>query len=225
MAKTIGVILEVGKKKTFAVALDWPGWSRVGKDEETALQALIDYGRRYQRALGRAGEGLTLPKDASQLKIVERLRGDVTTDFGTPGRIPKSDGRPMSEAELERQQAILMACWQTFDKVARAAKGKALRTGPRGGGRDLNRMISHVFEAEHAYLVRLGWTASWRNRPDDEWLPDRKEILAGVAASARGELPKKGPRGGRRWPARYYLRRAAWHILDHAWEIEDRIGK
>jgi len=25
------------------------------------------------------------------------------------------------------------------------------------------------------------------------------------------------------WPARYYVRRAAWHVLDHAWEIEDRL--
>jgi hypothetical protein len=26
-----------------------------------------------------------------------------------------------------------------------------------------------------------------------------------------------------RWPPRYVVRRAAWHVLDHAWEIEDRI--
>jgi len=25
------------------------------------------------------------------------------------------------------------------------------------------------------------------------------------------------------WPARYYVRRAAWHVLDHAWEIVDRL--
>jgi hypothetical protein len=39
----------------------------------------------------------------------------------------------------------------------------------------------------------------------------------------RGELAERGPRGGIRWPARYYVRRAAWHVLDHAWEIEDRL--
>jgi hypothetical protein len=27
---------------------------------------------------------------------------------------------------------------------------------------------------------------------------------------------------GTAWPARYVLRRMAWHVLDHAWEIEDR---
>ncbi|HEV2372237.1 MAG TPA: hypothetical protein VGS19_08715 [Streptosporangiaceae bacterium] len=24
------------------------------------------------------------------------------------------------------------------------------------------------------------------------------------------------------WPARYTLRRLTWHVLDHAWEIEDK---
>lgn len=221
----IEICLEIGKKRSFAVALDWPGWSRAGKDAGSALQALVDYGPRYLSALGEAAKGLKLPKDPAGLKVVERLNGDMTTDFGTPGSIPKSDSRPMGAAEIKRQQAILIACWRTFDKAARTAKGKALQTGPRGGGRDLNRIINHVFEAEHAYLVRLGWKAGWTEGPDEAWLPDREDILAGVEACARGELPTRGPRGGRRWPARYYLRRAAWHILDHAWEIEDRLVK
>jgi hypothetical protein len=39
-----------------------------------------------------------------------------------------------------------------------------------------------------------------------------------------GELPDFGPRGGERWPALFAIRRSAWHALDHAWEIEDRLG-
>ena len=27
-----------------------------------------------------------------------------------------------------------------------------------------------------------------------------------------------------KWTARYFLRRAAWHVLDHVWEIEDKSG-
>ena len=42
------------------------------------------------------------------------------------------------------------------------------------------------------------------------------------AASAHGEVASHGPRGGVRWSARYFVRRAAWHALDHVWEIEDR---
>lgn len=219
--KPLEVCLEVGKKRTFAVALDWPGWSRGGKDEASALQALVDYGPRYQRALGESAKGLKLPESISELKVVQRMKGDTTTDFGTPGTVPARDKLPMDEPEIKRQQHILLACWRAFDAVASSAKGKALQTGPRGGGRDLNRIISHVFEAEHAYLLRLGWTPSLKGS-EEVVLPDRKQILAGVAASAHGELPTQGPRGGRRWPARYYVRRSAWHLLDHAWEIEDR---
>jgi hypothetical protein len=54
------------------------------------------------------------------------------------------------------------------------------------------------------------------------WKDARAAILEGLAASAAGKLPAKGPRGGSRWTARYFVRRVAWHALDHAWEIEDR---
>jgi hypothetical protein len=43
-----------------------------------------------------------------------------------------------------------------------------------------------------------------------------------LSAVACGEPVRTGPRGGVRWTARYYVRRSAWHVLDHAWEIEDR---
>ena len=35
--------------------------------------------------------------------------------------------------------------------------------------------------------------------------------------------PLPDPRTTKRpWSPRYAVRRAAWHVLDHAWEIEDR---
>jgi hypothetical protein len=49
-------------------------------------------------------------------------------------------------------------------------------------------------------------------------------VIDGLRASARGEIPAKGPRGGMRWTARKFARRLAWHAIDHAWEIEDRAG-
>jgi hypothetical protein len=27
-----------------------------------------------------------------------------------------------------------------------------------------------------------------------------------------------------RWPLPYLVRRTAWHVLDHAWEVEDKGG-
>jgi hypothetical protein len=56
------------------------------------------------------------------------------------------------------------------------------------------------------------------------WPSIQKAFIAAARARAHGELPDQGPRGGKRWPARYAIRRSAWHALDHAWEIEDRAG-
>ena len=44
LAGKIDVYIETGSKKTFASALDWPGWARSGSDEAAAVQALMDYG-------------------------------------------------------------------------------------------------------------------------------------------------------------------------------------
>jgi hypothetical protein len=155
----------------------------------------------------------------------------MTTDFGAPDVAPARDALPLEEPELRRQTALLRACWQAFDAAVSAASGQELRRGPRGGGRDLDAMVLHVLNSEAAYLSRIG--AKWTAPPGTEADPSRalRELrpeagrfaLAALAASARGEVPAVGPRGGARWPARYFVRRAAWHVLDHAWEIEDRL--
>jgi hypothetical protein len=40
MAASTPVYPEVGSRRTFAGALDWPGWCRSGRKEELALEAL-----------------------------------------------------------------------------------------------------------------------------------------------------------------------------------------
>ncbi len=42
-----------------------------------------------------------------------------------------------------------------------------------------------------------------------------------IAAVLR-EPSDGSPIEGRKWNRRYAARRVAWHVLDHAWEIEDR---
>jgi hypothetical protein len=223
--KAFNAYLEGGKSRTFAGVLEWPGWCRSGRDEEAALQTLADYGLRYSRVVHGAKLKFQSPNDASAFKVVERLKGDATTDFGAPGAPPSCDAEPLDDAEHKRFQAILRACWRAFDAACEAAKGKQLRKGPRGGGRDREAIMKHLMESDRGYLRALGWRLE---QIDGEALElaigrTRDVMIEGLAASVRGEIPAKGPRGGTRWTPRYFVRRTAWHVLDHTWEIEDRI--
>lgn len=218
------VYLEVGRKRTFAGAIEWPGWCRSGRDEESALRTLFDYGRRYVRALGTGRLGFLLPESAAAFVVVERLPGNATTDFGAPAIAPSSDQRPVDDAELEHLTKLLQACWRAFDGAVLGAQGKELCKGPRGGGRASDEIVRHVLESDGGYLARLGSkAASTRDDdPHEAMRRTREAVLEALASAAAGDVPARGPRGGVRWTARYFVRRVAWHVLDHAWEIEDR---
>ena len=127
----------------------------------------------------------------------------------------------MDDGDLERTGAILRASWRAFDAAVAQARGKRLAKGPRGGGRTLDAIVAHVVGAEEGYLGGLGWKPPTRPKTTEQL---RAAVLDGMAASARGEIPARGPRGGKRWTPRHFARRLAWHALDHAWEIEDRAG-
>jgi hypothetical protein len=219
------IFVETGKKRVFAGAVEWPGWCRSGRDEAAAIQALLDYGPRYWRAVGSSELGFATPEQESIFSVVERVAGNSTTDFGAPDASLSSDRDPIDASELRRFQAILNACWAAFDEAVKAAEGRQLRKGPRGGGRESRGIIDHVLMADEAYLKRIGWKTENVEADDVETglIRIRAEILDGLAAAAHGELPGVGPRGGKRWAPRFFVRRVAWHVTDHAWEIEDRI--
>jgi hypothetical protein len=224
LTRRIPVYLEVTRKRTFAGAVEWPGWCRSGKTPELALEALVAYADRYADVVAHSRVGFERPGSVDDLEVVERLTGNATTEFGAPGVPPRADSRPLPPAELKRQTAILEASWRAFDRAAEAARGVELTKGPRGGGRDLPKMANHVFEAEEGYVGALG------SRPPR--LPDaspdmrsaalRASAVAALAARAAGK-PVADPRDTKHpWLPRFYVRRSAWHALDHAWEIEDR---
>lgn len=194
------VYLEVGSKKVFACSVDWAGWCRSGKTEEAALEALADYAERYAVVPERAG--LRFPKSATSFDVVERLKGDATTDFGAPGAIPKFDRDALTKRQAEKLALLLEGAWSYFDEVVAGAPA-SLRKGPRGGGRDRDKMAAHVADSEQGYSRQLGLAIEDRNR-------------AGILAALRAAD------AGTRWPPRYAARRMAWHVLDHAWEMQDR---
>jgi hypothetical protein len=224
-SRLIDTSVETGETKTFAAALDWPGWARSGRGEAAALQTLADYAPRYARVL--KGTTLTFPArvDVTALKVVGRVKGNTATDFGALNVPLDHDDAPVNADELARWQAILSACWDTFDAAVEAAQGKTLRKGPRGGGRDLLRIGEHIRDVNNSYLSNLGGKVKLSKPGEafDTLPPIREAILATLIAAVNGELPSVGPRGGKRWTPRYFVRRLAWHELDHTWEIEDRI--
>jgi hypothetical protein len=214
-ARPVDVVLEVGAKRVFATAVDWPGWSRSGRSEEAAVEALVSYADRYAPVIGSAG--LSLPARPT-VNVVERVKGDATTDFGAPGTACRADFRPVGAADARRMAALVTASWDALDAVAATAPAE-LRKGPRGGGRDRDKMLAHVASAESAYARRIGLRLR-EPAPGDRaaWLANRDEILAVLSSPSDGERLVE-PKG---WPQRYAAQRIAWHALDHAWEMEDR---
>lgn len=212
--------LEVAPKRTFAGAIEWPGWTRGGRTEAEALEALLASAPRYARVVG-ARAGFTPPKQVSELEITERLRGGATTEFGAPGAIPEADTRTLTATELERQIRLLEAAWKALDAEADDARGVTLRKGPRGGGRELPKILEHVFAAEASYVSKLG--ARYAGLAGDQ-AALRKVATEALTAIGRDEPIANASAVKKRWPPRYFVRRAAWHVLDHAWEIQDRAG-
>src|SRR5215210_224157 len=101
------VYLEIGKKRVFACALDWPGWCRSGKTEEHALETLAAYAERY--AVVARAAGVHFPASVqNDFDVVERLPGSAGyTDFGAPGAVPKSDAEPLTDQDAERHIALV----------------------------------------------------------------------------------------------------------------------
>jgi hypothetical protein len=210
------VALEIGDKKVFVWAVEWPGWCRSAKTEELALEALADYESRYRIVTDEAG--LRLPKSvADTFDIQERLPGSASTDFGVPGAISEADREPVKAAEATRAGKLLTAGWHVLAAVA--AKSPAeLTKGPRGGGRDRDKMLGHVVGSESGYGRQIGV----RHK---EPAFDDEEAVAALRADLRSALSKPSdgsPLRPNGWPARYATRRIVWHVLDHAWEMEDR---
>lgn len=226
MARLLAVYLEQAKRRTFAGALDWPGWTRSGRNPDEALRSLVAYQPRYAQVASRAGLDFDAAADLDiDIDVVERLAGDADTDRGSPSRAPAVDSRPVTDRDLQWFKDLLRACWQTFDAAAESAKKVPLSKTARGGGRDLSAVVAHVLDGDGGYL----WRLATRKRGDQSHLDStqqleltRQALLDALDAAVHGQVPAVGPRGGARWSPRYFVRRVAWHVLDHAWEIEDR---
>jgi hypothetical protein len=217
--KQLRVAVETGPKgkKAAAFALDWPGLERGGKTGEAALEALQSYLPRYApvaKLAGLSGEFATLGKPT----VVEQFEGPGSTDFwGISFGFSSLDTVSMSTKDLERGLSLMQASWAYFDDV-RGQVSAGMRKGPRGGGRDRDRIVGHVLGVEQDWARKVGVRT-----PDGDVVTDAKrlKVYRDDFCEAIRMFHAQG-KPARNWPLRYLIRHAAYHAMDHAWEMEDK---
>jgi hypothetical protein len=217
MTERIRVMLEAGRKRSVASAFDWPGWVRSARSEGDALAVLAAYRPRYAKVADLAGLGEEFGA-TGELEVVERLEGTGMGDFyGVSGRTAAPEYEQMSGAECERKVELLRACWAFFDGVA-ARVSPQLRTGLRGGGRDRDRIVRHTYGAEiQEYAKKMSVTVGPEILND----LDARRAYRDTFCDAIREHNARGA-AARSWTVQFLIRRCAYHLLDHAWEMEDR---
>ena len=216
----VRVVVEHGlkDKRSVAFALDWSGWSRGAKTADDALATLEAYRDRYRPIA--AGAGLGDEFDAAgPLEVFEERVGTGSTDFWGISFSPSAtEHGPMTPDEFERKIALLRASWAFFDDVA-ARVSPELRKGPRGGGRDRERIIRHVIRNEsEEFAKKVGLRVPEEGALDPAVLPGYREAyIEAMRAYERGEVTPM-----RSWTLPFLIRHSAYHTLDHAWEMEDK---
>jgi len=218
MTDRLRVILEMGKsRKVVAGAMDWPGLDRWGTSEEDALRKLSSYAPRYAAVAERAGMAGEFAS-ARDVDVVELVPGSSSTDFWGVAHVPSQIEREVLPlADLDRRLDLLQACWAFFDDTA-VRVSEELRPGSRGGGRSREEIIRHVYLTEPDQLSRK---VEVRTPFDlvltqDGLAAHRQAYIEAIRAyNAQGKA-------ARSWPIQFLVRRTAHHVMDHAWELEDR---
>jgi hypothetical protein len=205
-------------KKAVAVAIDWPGWSRGASTPDLSLATLESYRQRYRSIALAAGMADRFDV-AGSLEVIEDRVGTGSTDFwGISFSPSSSEEGPMDDTELDRKIELLRACWAFFDGVA-ARVSAEMRKGPRGGGRDRDQIIRHTIRVESEdFAKRLGLRIPEGGALTVDGLAAHREsYVAAMRAYNRGDGKRM-----QSWTLSFLIRHSAFHVLDHAWEMEDK---
>ena len=218
MTDALRVILEIGKKRrVVAGATDWPGLDRWGMSEDDAVARLVAYVPRYAAVADRAGLARAFER-ARDVEVVERVPGSSSTDFWGIAHVPSQlERESLLAADLERRLDLLRAAWAYFDEVA-ARVPPELRPGARTAGRTRDEIIRHVYVSEPEQMSRKVEVRTPREvvLTRDGLAAHRQAYLDAIRAYNAAGKP------ARSWPIQFLVRRTAHHVMDHAWEMEDR---
>jgi len=219
MTNQLRVLLEIGSKgkRVVASAMDWPGLERWGRTDHEAIDRLLAYRPRYAPVADRCGLGTAFEQQVVP-SVVERTPGNTSTDWWGIAHVPSViEAEPLTEEELERRIGLMRATWTFFDAAADAGEAPLAR-GPRGGGRERDQIVRHIYASErHNFWRKVGIREPDGVRLAPEELADLRERYVAAIREHHAES-----RPARRWPLRFLIRRTAQHAMDHAWEIQDR---
>jgi hypothetical protein len=220
MGDKLRVIIEVGKKerRVVAGATDWPGLDRWDKTDDGAIAKMTSYVPRYAAVAERAGMAEELARQRL-VEVVDRVTGSGSADYWGIAHVPSDVEREvLSPDELERRLALLQACWSYFDDTA-ARVSAELRPGPRGGGWTRDELFRHVHVNEAQQFTRK---VEVRTPREMVLSPDGRAAHREATLDAIRAYNADGRIAGRSWPIQFLIRRIAHHVMDHAWEMEDR---
>ena len=219
MSQAVRMMIELGPKgkKSVAYAIDWPGWSRGAKTPDQAIDVLESYRPRYRPIAEIAGFDAEFDA-AGPLSEADRYTGPGSTDFwGISFAASPEEREGMSAHQLERRLALLQAAWAFFDQVAKRVSPE-LKKGPRGGGRDRDQIINHTLGWERTGLaVKVGITYPEGVLRDPDGLRQYREDYVEALRNHHAAGKK-----ARKWELAFLIRHSAFHMLDHAWEMEDK---
>lgn len=153
----------------------------------------------------------------STVEVVERYPGVGSTDFwGISFALSDIDREAVSSDVLERELALMRACWTVFDEV-RSRVSAELEKGPRGGGRDRDQIVRHTVGTEQDWAKKLGLVTLPGMALTEGWLTAHRDAYRDAirAFHARGQM-------ARTWPLRFLIRHTAFHTMDHAWRWKIR---
>ncbi|HEX5588859.1 MAG TPA: hypothetical protein VFX65_01030 [Candidatus Limnocylindrales bacterium] len=172
---------------------------------------------RYAGVAERAGLAAAYAR-ARDIDVVERVPGSSSTDFWGFAHVPSQiEAEILAPGDLERRLDLLRACWAYFDEVAGRVSAD-LRPGVRSAGRSRDQIIRHV---------SLNEPDQWSKKVEVRTPPEAVLTPDGLAAHRRAFVDairayNAAGRAARSWPIQFLIRRTAHHVMDHAWEMEDR---
>ncbi len=122
----------------------------------------------------------------------------------------------MSAKALERELTLMRACWAFFDDVCSRVSAE-LQRGPRGGRRDRDRIVRHTLATEQDWAKKLGVLTPLDAMVSEQGLNAHRDAYCNAMREFHSQRKM-----ARTWPLRYLIRHTAYHMLDHAWEMQDK---